>query len=142
MSLRNRNGGHSGHPGIGIASPEEMKRRLFAAARGERAFGDGDPKHWMSPDSLMRLFTQENLELLSVIEHEKPRSVSALADRVGREQGNVSRTIAKFERAGIVRLVTDGREKRPEMIVKNLRIELDLVESRCIVVTAAQLAAE
>jgi len=96
----------------------------------------------MSPDSLMRLFTQENLELLSVIEHEKPRSVSALADRVGREQGNVSRTIAKFERAGIVRLVADGREKRPEMIIKNLRIELDLVESRCIVVTDAQLAAE
>jgi predicted transcriptional regulator len=119
-----------------------MKQRLFAAARGEKAFGAWEPKHWMSAEALMRLFTQQNLDLLSVIEHEKPRSVSALADRIGREQGNVSRTIAKFERAGIVRLVADGREKRPEMVVRNLRIELDLANSRCTVVTDDQIAAE
>jgi predicted transcriptional regulator len=119
-----------------------MKQRLLAAARGEKATGAWEPKHWMSAESLMRLFTQENLHLLSVIEREKPRSVSALADRIGREQGNVSRTIAKFERAGIVRLVADGREKRPEMVVRNLRIDLDLVNSRCTVVTDDQIAAE
>src|SRR5687767_1137942 len=118
MSLQSRTDGHSGHSVIGIASPEEMKQRLFAAARGEKAPGAWDPKHWMSAESLMRLFTKENLDLLSVIEHEKPRSVSALADRIGREQGNVSRTIAKFERAGIIRLVANGREKRPEMVVR------------------------
>ncbi|HYI72540.1 MAG TPA: MarR family transcriptional regulator [Skermanella sp.] len=142
MSLRDRNDRQLEHPAIGIASPEAMRQRLFAAAHGESVSGAGEPKHWMSADTLMRLFTQDNLDLLSVIEHEKPRSVSALAERVGREQGNISRTIAKFERAGILRLVADGREKRPEMVIRNLRIELDLANSRCIVVTDGQIAAE
>ncbi|HYD31651.1 MAG TPA: MarR family transcriptional regulator [Azospirillaceae bacterium] len=125
------------HATVGVTTPEDMKARLYAAARGEQAFDPDGPKVWMTVDALMRLLTKENRDLLAVIEHERPRSVSALAERMGREQGNVSRTIAKLERAGLVRLVPEGREKRPEVVIKHLRIDLDLGEGRCDIVEAA-----
>jgi predicted transcriptional regulator len=112
---------------IGVASPDEMREMLLAGARGEKVLNPGDPKIWVSSvDALMRILTPENRELLSVIRREKPASVSALAARVGREQGNVSRSIGNLERYGLVRLVPAGRQKRPEVPVRRLKIELDL----------------
>lgn len=111
---------------IGVISPKAMAERLLAGARGEQVVRPGDPKVWVSSvDALMRVLTPENRHLLSVIRQEKPPSVSALAERVGRDQSNVSRTIGKLEQYGLVRLVPAGREKRPEVPVSHLRIELD-----------------
>lgn len=131
MESRQMRGDRLRQPAVGIASHNEIKQRLFASARGEKVFDPAGPKFWMSADALMRLLTEENLELLAIIDREKPKSVSALANLVGREQGNVSRTIGKFERAGLVRLVSEGREKRPEIVVKHLRIDLDLASGKC-----------
>src|SRR4051794_7722771 len=108
-----------------------MKSKLLAAARGGKAFDPAGPKGWMSVGALMKMVTPENCALLAIIEQERPKSVSALAERIRREQGNLSRTIGKLERAGLVRLVSEGREKRPEVTVKRLRIELDLANDRC-----------
>jgi hypothetical protein len=47
-------------------------------------------------------------------------SISALTERDGRDQGNVSRA-ATLVRGGIVRLVPDGREKRPEVLPRGAR---------------------
>jgi predicted transcriptional regulator len=122
---------------VGLATPEEMQARLFAAARGEKVFDQNGPKIWMSVDTLMRLLTEDNRNLLSVIEHEHPSSVSALAERMGREQGNMSRTIGKLEKAGLVRLIQEGREKRPEVILKRLMIEMDFGTGQCSIATPA-----
>lgn len=137
MEFRRMGGDHVRRATVGIATPEEMKARLYAAARGEKVFDPNGPKVWMSADALMRLLTEENRALLAVIEHERPCSVSALAKRMGREQGNLSRTIAKLERAGLVRLVAEGREKRPEVLVKHLRIDIDLSNGHCNVAAVA-----
>ncbi|MBX5494815.1 MAG: MarR family transcriptional regulator [Bryobacteraceae bacterium] len=121
--------------GIGIASPAEMKKRLLAAARGDKVTKPGEPKIWVSSvDALMRVLTPENRELLSVIRREKPASVSDLAQRVGREQGNVSRSIGKLERYGLVQLVPVGRQKRPEVALRRLKLEVDLETGVCEVV--------
>jgi len=116
------------HPdlGVGIASPRQMRELLRKTARGEHSLRDA-PRVWMSVDALMRLLTPENRQLLSLIGREHPRSVSALADCAGRDQGNLSRTLAKLEEAGFVRMVTQGREKRPEIARRTLRIKIDLV---------------
>lgn len=112
---------------LGVASPKEMKDKLLAGARGETIVRPGDPKLWVgSVEALMRVLTPENRELLSIIRREKPESLSALAARVGREQGNVSRSIGNLERYGLVRLVARGRQKRPEVPVRRLKIEWDL----------------
>lgn len=112
---------------IGIASPQEMRERLLAAARGKSPPVTEEAKVWMSLETLTRLLTAENRKLLAILAQERPRSVSALAKRLGRDQGNVSRTVGRLVEAGFVRLVPEGREKRPEVAIERLRIELDLV---------------
>lgn len=121
---------HSREAVIGIASPKEIRDKLFAAARGERPPVTDEAKIWMSPEALMRLLTADNRRLLSVMAQERPRSVSALAERLGRDQGNVSRALAPLVEAGFVRLVSAGRERRPEIVVERLRIDVDLVNDR------------
>jgi predicted transcriptional regulator len=111
---------------VGIASPKEMRERLLAAARGESRPATEDAKVWMSLETLARLLTTENRKLLSVLAQERPRSVSALAERLDRDQGNVSRALGRLVEAGFVRLVAEGREKRPEVVIDRLRIDLDL----------------
>lgn len=120
---------HTTHT-IGIASPREIKERLIAAARGEASPLTDKAKIWMSLETLMSLLTAENRRLLAVIAQEKPHSVSALAERLGRDQGNVSRAISRLADAGLVRLVQEGREKRPEMAVERLHIDVDLAHDR------------
>jgi predicted transcriptional regulator len=115
---------------IGIATPSEMRERLVAAARGEDPPVTAEAKVWMSLETLVRLLTSENRKLLSIMAQERPRSVSALAERAGRDQGNVSRAIGRLAEAGFVRLVPDGREKRPEVAIERLHIDLDLVNDR------------
>jgi predicted transcriptional regulator len=84
----------------------------------------------MSVDALMRLLTPQNRALLAMIAQEAPRSVSELAARSGRDQGNLSRTLDKLEQAGLLRLVADGREKRPELLRRQVHISLDLAADR------------
>jgi predicted transcriptional regulator len=115
---------------IGLASPKEMRERLLAAARGEGPPVTTQAKVWMSFETLTRLLTSDNRKLLAIMAQERPQSISALAERVGRDQGNVSRAIARLEEAGFVRLVQDGREKRPEVAIERLRIDLDIVNDR------------
>ena len=115
---------------IGIATPKEMRERLLAAARGEAPPVTREAKVWMSLEALTHLLTSDNRKLLAIMAQERPRSVSALADRVGRDQGNVSRAIGRLAEAGFVRLVQDGREKRPEIVIERLQIELDIVNDR------------
>src|SRR4051794_26640724 len=105
---------------VGIASPNEMNDRLLAAARGEGPPITEDAKVWMAPEALLRLLTTDNRKLLTMMANEPPRSGSALAERVGGDEGNVSRAIASLVHVGIVRLVPEGREKRPEVAVERL----------------------
>jgi predicted transcriptional regulator len=115
---------------IGVASPKEMKTRLLAAARGEGPPVTKDAKVWMSFEALTRLLTADNRQLLKVMAQERPRSISALAERVGRDQGNVSRAIGPLVDAGFVELVQEGREKRPVMAVERLRIDFDVANDQ------------
>jgi predicted transcriptional regulator len=112
---------------VGIASPAQVKERLLAAARGEKA-DLGGVKVWASSiEAFAGLFTPENRELLTILERDKPNSVSALAKLLKRDQGNVSRTLQKLAAVGLVRLVRAGREKRPEIMATRLTIELDIL---------------
>jgi predicted transcriptional regulator len=112
---------------VGIASPASVKERLLAAARGEKPFRPEDSKLWFaSLDALFRVLTPENRQMMAVISQERPRSVCSLAERLGRDQGNVSRALSQLEQYGFVRLTRDGREKRPEAAISKIDIHLDL----------------
>ena len=55
---------------------------------------------------------------------QKPSSVSELAELSGRTQPNVSRSLHLLAKYGIVRLVRDGREVRPELLATRISIDL------------------
>ena len=112
------------------APPNEMKGRLLAAARGKSPPVPEEAEVWMAPEALLRLLTTDNRRLLAIMAQEHPRSVSALAERAGREQSNVSRAMSTLVHAGVVRLVSEGRRKRPEVVAERLRFDIDLVNDR------------
>lgn len=84
-----------------------------------------------SLDSFSKLYN-DNKELLSVIARLHPASVAELAQLVQREQSNVSRTLGKLEKTGLIKLVPSdkGRAKRPELVMRQVRIDLDLVSGQ------------
>jgi predicted transcriptional regulator len=63
--------------------------------------------------------------LLALIRDRKPASVAELAAMTGRAQPNLTRTLAKLEAAGFVRMTNVGRRKAPSVTVKRIVVEID-----------------
>ena len=90
---------------IGIASVEAMKARSMAIARGEVKPASDEPKIWFpSAESLGKVLSNKNRELLARIRDARPQSLQALADLTGREVSNLSRTLKTMELYGLVAL--------------------------------------
>jgi predicted transcriptional regulator len=106
---------------------EEMK----AVTRGERsAPSDASAPSFNSVEAIVRLLTPDNRRLLTVIRDRKPQSVAELAQMTGRAQPNLTRTLAKLEAAGFVRMTTRGRRKAPSVTVKRIIVEIDPYSER------------
>lgn len=109
---------------VGIASYERMKERTQAIARGEFKPGPRDPKVWFpSTESLARVLSSKNQELLETIRRSEPKSLTELAVETGRAKSNLSRTIKTMERYGIV-VVTHGADGRLAPRVAFDRVEM------------------
>jgi predicted transcriptional regulator len=109
------------------ASRAEMKR----VARGERkAPADAGRASFNSVAAVVRLLTPANRLLLAVIRDRKPPSVAALAEMTGRAQPNLTRTLAKLEAAGFVRMTAAGRRKAPSVAVRRIVVEIDPYSNR------------
>lgn len=107
---------------------EEMK----AVARGERpAPADAAKPSFNSVDAVVRLLTPENRALLALIRDRKPRSVADLVRMSGRAQPNLTRTLAKMEAAGLIRMKAVGRRRKaPSVTVKRIVVEIDPCSDR------------
>ena len=109
-----------------IQSHDDLKAEMMAVARGEKpAPKDAALPSFNSIDALLRLLTPENRQLLAVIRDRKPQSISELSDMTGRAQPNLTRTLAKLEAVGFVRMRTVERRKVPTAAVHTLRVEID-----------------
>jgi len=101
---------------------EEMK----AVARGERSAPRGaGGTSYDSVEALVRLLTPENRRMLAAIRDRRPASVAELAAITGRAAPNVTRTLAKLEGAGLIRLTVSGRRKAPALAVRKLVVTID-----------------
>jgi predicted transcriptional regulator len=78
----------------------------------------------------VRLLTPENRQLLAVIRDRKPLSVAELVQMSGRAQPNLTRTLAKLEAAGFIKMKTVGRRKAPTAAVKKIVVEIDPFSDR------------
>ncbi|ROP84163.1 IclR-like helix-turn-helix domain-containing protein [Stella humosa] len=91
---------------------------MRAVARGDRQPGA------LPAAPLLAALSREALDLLGVILRDRPTSVSELVALSGRAQPNVSRSLQSLAGHGLVRLVRQGREIRPQAMVSVLRVDL------------------
>jgi predicted transcriptional regulator len=81
----------------------------------------------VSAEALVKLLSAENLALLRVLARQRPESLRRLAELTGRKESNLSRTLKKLEKAGIVVMTPGpGRTRRPTLIARKILLELDL----------------
>lgn len=111
---------------VKIQSHGALRKMMKAAASGKRgAPKDAAGVSFDSVDSLLRLLTPKNRELLAIIRDRKPQSIADLAEMTGRKSPNVIRTLGKLEAVGFVTMKTVMRRKVPMASVQSLRISID-----------------
>ena len=109
-----------------IQSLRSLRAEMEAVARGERpAPADAAKPSFSSVEAVVRLLTPENRRLLALIRDRKPSSVAALAQMTGRAQPNLTRTLAKLEAAGFIRMRSIGRRRAPSVVVKKIVVYID-----------------
>jgi len=112
---------------IGIMSRENYKRRTLAIAQGQYTPRKGEPKVWFeSLKSMAQVLSNENQELLRVINERKPASLKELEIVTGRKRSNLSRTLRTMERYGIVTLIRENRAIRPMVKATDFKVEFGL----------------
>jgi predicted transcriptional regulator len=114
-----------------IQNHESLKREMKRVARGERPA----PKHAARPSfnsvaALVRLLTPANRALMAVLRDRQPQSIAELAQLTGRAASNLTRTLAKLEAVGFVRMKVVRRRKVPTPAVRVLRVEIDPFSQR------------
>lgn len=98
------------------------------------------PKQWFDTDvtaqqrssitaeAMVKLLSQDNLTLLQTIGRDQPTSVNALAELTGRKPSNLSRTLKRFEQAGIIQMASGpGRTRKPLLVAQKVKMEIDLM---------------
>jgi predicted transcriptional regulator len=76
----------------------------------------------------------DNQDLLGAIRKRTPASVAELARCVQRSDSNVSRSLGKLVKFGIVSLVdTSGRAKQPVLATDKLLLEIDVVSGQAVI---------
>ncbi len=108
-----------------------LREDMKAVARGERpASSDARKTSFNSVEAVVRLLTPANRRLLSLIRDQKPQSVAELVALTGRAQPNLTRTLAKLEAAGFIRMKLVGRRKAPSATIKRIVVEIDPYSDR------------
>ena len=95
-----------------------LREEMRGVARGERR---ATP---LPAAPLLATLSREALELLSIVLQERPTSIAEISSLTGRAQPNVSRSLQQLAGHGLIRLVRDGREVRPEPVARELRVDL------------------
>ncbi|SDR62953.1 Predicted transcriptional regulator [Rhizobiales bacterium GAS113] len=109
-----------------VANPataaDTPKRWFDSKASAEAALAE------TSPEAMVKLLSPENLEMLKIIGTVRLNSMRELASLVRRKESNLSRTLKKLERAGIVGFESGpGRTLAPRLLACRVTLDLDLV---------------
>lgn len=110
---------------IGVMSEELIRTRILAIATGEYEPELDEPKVWYtSLNSIAQLLCPENIELLKLMDVERPESLTELSTLAGRAKSNVSKTLKALASKGFIRL-----EKMEGNVIKPVALftEFELV---------------
>ena len=113
-----------------VQSLRALRKEMKAVARGEIHAPSDASKPSFNSIEAVRLLTPDNRQLLALIRDRKPQSVAELVALTGRAQPNLTRTLAKLEAAGFIRMKSVGRRKAPSVVVKRIVVEIDPYSDR------------
>lgn len=109
---------------VGIMPYEKFKKYTMAIASGKYKPRKNEPKIWFeSIETISQVLSTKNVELLKLIEKQKPQSIRELAEVSGRQVSNLSRTLKTFHKYGIVDLIEKKRTKVPVAKATSFNIE-------------------
>lgn len=115
---------------VGIMSKADYIKRTISIAKGEHKPKKDEPKIWFeSIKSLAQVLSNENQELLKIIDEKHPKSLSELEILTGRKKSNLSRTLKTLERYGIVVLQKEKNTLIPKVNATDFRVEFGLGSS-------------
>ena len=108
---------------FGIAPVADQRTRSLAIASGMRRRGADEPEVWFpSVASMARVLSDENMALLKVIREQHPDSMEALANAVGKQAPNVSRSLHTMAEYGLVKLIKIGRTVVPQATAEHVNV--------------------
>ena len=109
---------------VGIATVQEQRARSLAIAAGTRQRGNDEPNVWFpSVSAMARVLSDENMALLKAVREQRPDSMDALAQVVGKHAPNVSRSLHAMAAYGLVEFVKNGRTVTPQASFEHLSVE-------------------
>ncbi len=110
---------------VGIMSFKIFQKYTKAIACGKYKPQKNAPKIWFeSVETCMQILSTKNIELLKLIEKEKPASIVELSRISGRNKGNLSRTLKTFQRHQIVDFIKEDRRKKPIALATQFDIQV------------------
>jgi predicted transcriptional regulator len=112
---------------VGIMNKADYIKRTISIAKGEYKPKEDEPKVWFeSIKSLAQVLSNENQELLKIIDDKHPRSLTELEMLSGRKKSNLSRTLKTLERYGIVQLHKEKNNLIPIVQATDFRVEFGI----------------
>lgn len=112
---------------IGIMSEPLIRMRLLAIAQGKYKPQENEPKVWYtSINAISQILRPENIELLRLMDSERPESVTELSELTGRAKSNLSNTLKALSEKGFVRLEQgNGKAIKPVALFTDFEIITD-----------------
>lgn len=112
---------------IGIMSEPLIRMRLLAIAQGKYKPQENEPKVWYtSINAISQILRPENIELLRLMDSERPESVTELSELTGRAKSNLSNTLKALSEKGFVRLEQgNGKAIKPVALFTDFEIMTD-----------------
>lgn len=99
---------------IGILSEELARKRMTRIAEGKMTPEEPYPKFWFeSLAVLSQLLSNENVELLNLIDREKPNNLDELAKMSGRSIKDVTDTFEALSSKGFACIETKRGQSQP-----------------------------
>lgn len=112
---------------IGIMSEKLIRMRLLAIAQGKYKPQSNEPRVWYtSINAISQILRPENIELLRLLDSERPDSITQLSDLTGRAKSNLSNTLKVLSEKGFVRLEQGhGKSVKPVALFTDFEIVTD-----------------
>jgi len=103
---------------------QEQRARSLAIAAGTRQCSAEELQVWFpSMAAMARVVSDENMAFLKAVREQRPDSMDALAQAVGKQVPNVSRSLHTMAAYELVEFVKNGRVVTPQMAFEHLSAE-------------------